>query len=437
MKNLTYNNHFKFGYNGEYFNLRQSPDDVWNVKYGRCDNEPFDFRTECTIAATKIRESTSLPIYVAMSGGVDSEVVARSFIDASIPITAIIATYDDDGNKHDVRYAIDFCKSRNVPYSIHNLDIIKFWEKDLMKYAKPTKCISPQLPVVMWLSDQMKGSVVLGSGECYMVKNDDNIWELWEKEKIASWYRHFMINNKEGAPGFFQYTPELMLSYLKDKVITELMEKEQDTSTYYTKTKLYNKYWTDISKREIYTGFEDYEDFDYQLYRPMLESKFKGSDGVVKTSYDDLMMQLHPIKCKKISREEMLKYEPYYQKENMTLLRSPYDDIIETRNCFAAYINDQLAGLTCLDRFKGNTGCYVHGAYTFIKFRGQGVNRALWNYKINDNKQYPDMVIHAINPDWLPDASFQKEMLERKGFVHTGNRPDGAPVLTCKLGDLK
>ena len=89
MKTLTYKNHFKFGYNSDWYNLRQSEEDIWHIKYGRCERDPLDFRSECVNAAKLIRESTNLPIYVCFSGGVDSEIVVRSFMEANITTTCL------------------------------------------------------------------------------------------------------------------------------------------------------------------------------------------------------------------------------------------------------------------------------------------------------------------------------------------------------------
>lgn len=142
------------------------------------------------------------------------------------------------------------------------------------------------------------------------------------------------------------------------------------------------------------------------------------------------------IRCERITKEEIEKYHKYYEEENMNLFHSPYKDITAFTLYYVAYIGDEIAGFTSMDFFK-NKDVYVHGAFTFAKFRGMGVNRELWKFKMKDIEDQPNCTIYAINPSWLPDAWFQKEMLERKGFVHTDNRPDGAPVLTCKVKDLK
>jgi len=435
MKNLTHNNHFQFGYNGEYFNQRTSPDDVWNVKYGRCERYPLDFRSECVRAANLIRESTNKDIYILLSGGVDSEIVTRSFIEAGIPITCLIARFNDDMNEHDIGYAFDFCIEYDQKYKVIDIDIYDFWSNELYKYASMSKCISPQLALPMWLSDQVDGYTIIGAGECYMVQNSDCELELWEKEKIASWYRHYMVNDKEGCPGFFQYTPELMLSFINHEIIANPDDRSEGCSTYYDKNKLYHHFW-DMTKRPIYTGFEKFKEWDYNLYRPYLENKFGDYNGVHKTHINDLRDILSPIECNKCTPQLIMQFHDLYEKEGMTLKRNPYSAEVKFTYYYAAVINQQLAGFTCMD-FLLDDRVYVHGAYTFPKFRGQGINRTLWNFKMKDLETTPNMILHAINPDWLPDASFQKEMLERKGFLHTSNRPDSAPVLTVKFKDLK
>jgi len=425
MSELTHKNHFKFGYK----------DDKWYAKYGRCEREPYDFRRECVETAKLIGRSTDLPIYVLLSGGVDSEVVARSFMEAKVPFSCVIAKYNNDINKYDIDYAFDFVKKYNIPYYIFHLDVVDFWEEYLDTYALKTDCTSPQLPVIMWLSDQVVGYIIIGSGECYMFKNEHDEFELWEKEKIASWYRHYINTNKHGAPGFFQYTPELMLSFINDPII----QKTTDVSTYYVKSKVCYKHWPDIVERTIYTGFEKLEDLDYQKYRARLENKLTKGKSIIKTNINDLRNNLSPIKCKEITFDELMIYHRYYELENMTLKRSPFDDVVNDRHCFAAEVNNVYAGFTVFDVFTDLSKIYMHGAYTFKDFRNTGINNALWKYKIKIIKNnYADHTeIVCINPDWIRDAKNQEEMLYRKGFKHTSNRPDGAAVLTARLGNLK
>ncbi|MFP3345525.1 hypothetical protein R0J87_23885, partial [Halomonas sp. SIMBA_159] len=60
---------------------RQGPNDHYEIQLSPCSRYPLQFNKECYNAAKLIYENTNDPIRVLMSGGVDSEVVARSFLD--------------------------------------------------------------------------------------------------------------------------------------------------------------------------------------------------------------------------------------------------------------------------------------------------------------------------------------------------------------------
>ena len=159
----------------------------------------------------------------------------QAFAHAKIPVTAAILRFKNDLNIHDISWAVIACDALKIPYKFYDLDVLDFWRNGALEYATATYCISPQLLTTMWLIDQIKGYPVMGSGECLLVKEvpenyqpgvspyEPSTWRLWEKEKIAAWYRHFIFRRREGCPGFFQYTPEIMLSYLEDPIVKDLV----------------------------------------------------------------------------------------------------------------------------------------------------------------------------------------------------------------------
>lgn len=65
-------------------------------------NSVLDWRAECIDAAPEIRKSTNKKLVLAMSGGVDSEIVAESFRLANIPFSTVICRFTIDLNSHDV-----------------------------------------------------------------------------------------------------------------------------------------------------------------------------------------------------------------------------------------------------------------------------------------------------------------------------------------------
>jgi hypothetical protein len=304
---LSHQNHFKFGYNGRWFEERQSPQDTWCVDYGRSARPACDWRSECIETARLIRDDTSLDLWVLFSGGIDSEVVLQSFIFAGIPVRAAITRFRNDLNRQDTRFAVKFCETHRVPYKLLDIDITQFFESgDAFSYAERTRCVQPQLLHTMWAMDQVDGYPILGSAECYLVKRraqagakldateDPDVWEMFEKERIASWYRHLMVRNREGCAGFFQYNPENMLSFLTDPIMEDLcsnrLPSEKDTMG--LKGTIYRKHFL-LEPRPKYHGFENVLDLDDRL-RPVLERSFGDSNGIVKTPYDKLIAMLSP-----------------------------------------------------------------------------------------------------------------------------------------------
>jgi hypothetical protein len=196
--------------------------------------------------------------------------------------------FKNDLNAHDIYYAIQACCELDVEMSFLDLDLLQFWREDYFPYAQLTHCFSPQLITTMHLIDRTPGYVVLGSGECLLNREGDS-WYLWEKERIASWYRFFLKRKRSGCPGFFQYSPEIMLSYLTDPMVKELV-KSNKTSSAEIKLQMYQSHFS-IRPRPKYTGFENVQDQDHFI-REKLKILYGDSDQIVKTEYHQLVGSL-------------------------------------------------------------------------------------------------------------------------------------------------
>lgn len=288
---LSHHNHFQFGYNGVPFSFRKETHDIWEVSYGPCLRTAGNFKEECISAAKIIGEKSMGRVMVLFSGGVDSEVALRSFVLAGVPVKAAIMRYEDDLNLHDINYALKACQKLGIDHYFFDLKIRDFWEHSLSNYADSVYCISPQLIATMWLIDQVDEYPVIGSGECLLVRRG-NSWDLWEKERIAAWYRHFIVRNRSGCPGFFQYTPELMLSYLQDPFVIESLKwlPNDVISNVSIKLPLYQNHFP-LETRLKYTGFEKLQSEDWQ-YRQMLIKKFPDCDAVFKSEINQLKLAL-------------------------------------------------------------------------------------------------------------------------------------------------
>lgn len=293
MASLTHKNHFKFGYNGVPTSFRKSVDDQWFTSYGRAERHHWTFRDESKYTARLIRESTHKPIYVCLSGGNDSEVVANAFLSQNIPITPLIAVYTGGANEYDTNNAVAWCKFRGLEPEFLHIDVLDYWvSNEALDLAKTVSSISPQFLVYMKIIQHVKdigGFPVMGSAECYL-ENNDLPPHMFEREKVASMYRYCEMQDIDSAIGFFQYTPEIMLSYLLDPLVVSQVEGKTFKNSKEFKFAFYRQHF-DVNYREPTSGFERIWKED-KLLRDQLYQIMPTSDSVSKHDYWKLVESL-------------------------------------------------------------------------------------------------------------------------------------------------
>lgn len=108
------------------------------------------------------------------SGGIDSELVAKTFLDIGIKFKVVIFKYvDDEGaikNFHDIKYAYNFCESNNITPYTYEINIEKLWGSlEFEKLAIDIGYVSPQLTtyayMVQIVSEKFPTSTHLFGGE--------------------------------------------------------------------------------------------------------------------------------------------------------------------------------------------------------------------------------------------------------------------------------
>jgi hypothetical protein len=268
--NYTNMNHFKFGYDNHWYIPRSSKYQKWMCEYGIA-TEKLSVKEANQKAALKIQQnSEGKQIYLLLSGGADSEVAARSFIDAGVPFIAAILKYKTSSsdlvlNSEETKYADELCEQYNIPKKEFVLNPEKFWNSDeYQEIVDISQTRSPQLACTMWLAKQLDGYVVLGQGEPYIYRQFGEWW-FREREFIVSWYKFWMFAGIAGAPGFHQYTPEQILAYLTDPLVVELINDTTisniagPVSNADIKHALYQKHYpeSNLDSRKKYTGFEN------------------------------------------------------------------------------------------------------------------------------------------------------------------------------------
>ena len=133
MYNFTLNNYLHYSYNWRPFTpelaqkLKVTDQATLKVN-SRATRIAGSLLQESITAAQKIYENSTHPIKLLMSGGIDSECMADSFMKAQIPFTALILEMPDKLNFHDIASAYCYCTDNFIPYEIVPFNIQKYLE---------------------------------------------------------------------------------------------------------------------------------------------------------------------------------------------------------------------------------------------------------------------------------------------------------------------
>lgn len=315
--NFTHKDHFKCGWGQGTFNFDDKQDLPYWVQFGRCERKPLVFREECVNSAQLIGKLAEKPILLFLSGGVDSEIMARSFIEASIPFEAVIVRmfYNKQScNEYDIVFALDFVKKYNIKYHIFEYNVNDFVREKYIPYAEKYQTWMPgSLIHVDYVREYCKdflcvfglGDIILYRPQLYGYPETEDMLYLQEPQSVTT--IHSAIEEGETVVAkFLSYTPEMILSWLLSEDVRTFVKYEKafpKLSIYEFKPFLYFKYWPEMAPRPKYHGFEQINVFDKNRWnesnpaeveivkkvRSMDFSKMK-----VYLRYSDLIKMLSP-----------------------------------------------------------------------------------------------------------------------------------------------
>lgn len=230
--------------------------DTWEVHLKPCTQKSTTYHAECIRAAQLIAEESSKQIVLMFSGGIDSEFMLNIFKEAQVDFKVAIISYGK-WNKHDARYAFDYCKLHDIVPDIIDLDLEQFVTSGLIyEIAEQGHCSAYQMTSVMHGIKDIDGCIVMANCEPQIGKNHDGKW-MWDEPERTNCYRHwYQYAGIEGTPDFTRYTPEQTVSFLQEPLVKQLVNNELEvTHTEKIKHLMYNQYF-DQTPRTKYTGWE-------------------------------------------------------------------------------------------------------------------------------------------------------------------------------------
>jgi hypothetical protein len=263
----------------------------FNLKFNPISRPLLSWRDEVFNTARNIGQLADKPIGLWLSGGIDSEVIARTFLELGINFTAISFRHSEGTNDHDLNWARKFCLKNKIEHTILNFDVDYFFNTKIQEYIN-MGIRSPRVWRYFQLfmietSEKMGKCGVLGSGEqlyktidgkiCLQYKSDLTIIPQWcEKNNVL----HF--------PYFYQQNSEVFASYIKTDLIDCLLSCPDNfvnvlPNGSLEKMMVIHRYWPEIERRRKFDGFEQ-----------ILELKNK-TNNLLKEQFNDIKILRMPI----------------------------------------------------------------------------------------------------------------------------------------------
>lgn len=227
---------------------------------------------------------------ILFSGGADSEIVLRSFLDLKVKPNVYIFRYENDYNIYDVSYAVTICSMLGVDYKIIDFNLAKFYETDAERLSELAQIDRPRaLPYCKFI-DLIDELPILGSSDLSITRLNESYEEpgdwvvrCWEHD--TAWSKFVRTLNKPAVGEWFKWTPSLVYSYTQTEWCKSLVADKFYGKCGVNSTKLrgYQEAYSDMIKRVKQTGFEKTDHIILE-FEDFLQKKYGGLN--FRQSYD-------------------------------------------------------------------------------------------------------------------------------------------------------
>ena len=277
------NNWYSWSYgNGPMFG-RQTGDYKLKTHFGTYKGIVGSFKEELNKAASSTLEHyPNLRPTILFSGGLDSELVLRSYIEIGANPKVCIIRYENDYNIYDVSYAVTICNLLGVDYSIIDFNLKKFYENDAEHISNIVQIDRPRALPQCKFVDLVDGLPILGSSDLTGVRiNDDyttkGMWFIRCWEHDIGWSKYLRETNRQGIAEWFKWSPGLVLSFTKLEWFRKIIDDKYYGKIGFNSTKItgYREAYPDLIERKKQTGFEKVDPLidEFELF---LQTKYKG-----------------------------------------------------------------------------------------------------------------------------------------------------------------
>lgn len=258
------NNWYQWKYGDETLFGRQAGSAKLQTIYTRMTRPLLSFKEELDLAAkSTLDHYPGLRPCVFFSGGVDSELILRSYISIGSNPKVYIIRYEDDLNIYDVSYAITVCSILNVEYTIVDFNLKKFYENDAIQVSEDAQIDRPRMLPHLKFTDCADGLIIVGHSDVRWYRTDDDYskkgtWLMQDFEHDLGCDKYNILHNRPAIFQWFKWSPGLVLGYTKLSWFKKLINDEYYGKLGINSTKLigFREMYPDMIYRTKQTGFE-------------------------------------------------------------------------------------------------------------------------------------------------------------------------------------
>lgn len=284
MITYTQNNYLRFGYDSVDFASKKLGTTI-HFESSRCTRAIGTFKEECVNVARLLSaeaERLGRDVVIMLSGGLDSEVVVKSFLNAQLPFRVMTWRLANGLNAHEVSNAQRFADRHGLQLEFYDFDVDTFLKTEAEILFRESHCAWGIMTLHMKVMSHIQstgGFSILG-GLPPQITNINGKWYFEQYEYVTAWFWHNQSHGIESGVAFFQYTPEITLAMLesdrfKRLTMSPIAAKIVNDSVL-VKYEVYRDHWPDLERRPKYTGAE--------LIRPRMRALEK--ECLAELSYD-------------------------------------------------------------------------------------------------------------------------------------------------------
>lgn len=254
-----------------------------------------DLYTESCRIAEELYDLKQGKLHIMYSGGLDSEYCLSVFLALGIEVVPVILKLNPGYNDHDIKYAFEFCKSKNITPKVIDLDFDTFVSSGkIVDVCKEMESSTYGRATTAWATSQLDGTVILGESDLYIrLDQPSKTWNLEANEHDYSIYKYFQKHGIHGTSSFITWSPESFAAFLSDPRLEELANNEHPgkLSINTSKHMIYNRHSNfDLQVRPKFHGFERIGKQFFQTPEFLeLEEFGKQYNGVWRKSYHNLI----------------------------------------------------------------------------------------------------------------------------------------------------